>query len=44
VSYEAPVNAEITVNTAEESIEESFAKIMGYLREMGYVPVPEVIG
>jgi adenylylsulfate kinase len=42
--YEAPVNAEITVNTAEESIEESFAKIMGYLREMGYVPVPEVLG
>jgi adenylyl-sulfate kinase len=42
--YEAPVNAEIAVNTAEESIEESFAKIMGYLREMGYVPVTEVLG
>ncbi len=42
--YEAPVNAEITVNTAEESIEESFAKIMGYVREMGYVPMPEVTG
>ena len=42
--YEAPVNAEITVNTAEESIEESFAKIIGYLQEMGYVPVPKVLG
>jgi adenylyl-sulfate kinase len=40
--YEAPTHAEITVNTAEESIEDSFAKIMSYLREKGYVPAPEV--
>jgi adenylyl-sulfate kinase len=42
--YEAPAHAEITVNTAEESIEESFAKIMGYLQEKGYLPAPEVSG
>ena len=42
--YETPLNPEITVNTAEESIEESFAKIMGYLEEMGYIPVTEVVG
>jgi adenylyl-sulfate kinase len=35
--YEAPTHAEITVNTAEESIEDSFAKIMSYLREKGYL-------
>ena len=29
--YERPLNPEITVNTAEESIEESFTKIIGYL-------------
>jgi adenylyl-sulfate kinase len=40
--YEAPTHAEITVNTAEESIEDSFAKIMSYLREKGYVPATEV--
>jgi len=39
--YEQPLNPEITVNTTEESIEESFAKIMRYLEEMGYVPVLE---
>jgi adenylyl-sulfate kinase len=42
--YEAPAHAEITVNTAEESIEESFAKIMGYLREKGYIPAPAEFG
>ena len=42
--YEHPLDPEITVNTAEESIEESFTKIMGYLEEMGYVPVPEMVG
>jgi adenylyl-sulfate kinase len=39
--YEPPPNAEITVNTDKESIEASFAKIMGYLEEKGYVPVLE---
>jgi len=42
--YEAPPDAEITVNTDRESIEESFAKIIGYLEEKGYVPVPELAG
>jgi len=42
--YEPPLNPEITVNTAEESIDESLAKIMGYLEEMRYVPAPEMIG
>jgi adenylylsulfate kinase len=42
--YEAPLDAEITVNTDKESIEESFAKIIGYLEEKGYVPVPELAG
>jgi adenylylsulfate kinase len=41
--YEQPLNPEITVNTAKESIEESFAKIMRYLEERGYVPVPEAM-
>jgi adenylyl-sulfate kinase len=42
--YEPPLNPEITVNTAEESIDESFAKLMGYLEAMRYVPAPEMVG
>lgn len=42
--YEAPLNAEITVKTDEESIEESSAKIIRYLEEKGYIPVPELAG
>jgi adenylyl-sulfate kinase len=42
--YEPPLNPEITVNTAEESVEESFAKIMAYLEERGYVPLREIAG
>ena len=42
--YEPPTDAEITVNTDEESIEASFAKIMNYLEERGYVPVLEIAG
>ncbi len=42
--YEAPSNAELTVYTDKESIEESSAKIIGYLEEKGYVPVPEIAG
>lgn len=41
--YEPPLNAEITVNTAQESIEESFAKIVAYLEEKGYIPIPELV-
>ena len=40
--YEPPFEPEITVNTAEESIEESFSKIVAYLEEVGYIPLPEV--
>lgn len=39
--YEPPLNPEIRVSTGEESIEESFAKIMAYLEEGGYVPARE---
>ena len=35
--YEAPTNAEITVHTGDESIEESAAKILGYLEERGLI-------
>jgi adenylyl-sulfate kinase len=41
--YEPPSDPEITVNTAEESIEESFSKILAYLEELGYIPLPEVV-
>ncbi len=33
--YEAPVNPEVTVHTADESIEESAEKILGYLKKRG---------
>ncbi len=36
--YEVPERAEVTVNTAEESIEESAEKILAYLRSEGLVP------
>jgi adenylyl-sulfate kinase len=42
--YEAPLNPEISLNTGDESIEESFAHIMTYLEERGYVPVRELTG
>ena len=29
--YEAPLHPEITINTAEETVEESFEKLLGYL-------------
>ena len=35
--YEAPTNAEITVHTGDESIEESAAKILAYLEERGLI-------
>lgn len=35
--YEEPTNAEVTVDTSEESIEESADKILAYLREQGLV-------
>ena len=35
--YEAPTNAEITVHTGDESIEESANKILAYLEERGLI-------
>ncbi len=36
--YEPPENPEIVCHTAEETIEESVAKVLGYLEEHGYIP------
>ncbi|MGQ9713618.1 MAG: adenylyl-sulfate kinase [Anaerolineae bacterium] len=38
--YEPPLNPEIVVHTAEETPEESLAKILAKLEEMGYIPGP----
>jgi len=35
--YEAPENPEIVCHTAQETLEESVAKILAYLEEQGYV-------
>jgi len=35
--YEEPVNPEVVVNTAEEAIDESIAKIIGKLEQLGYL-------
>ena len=36
--YEAPLNPEVTVNSETEDLEESVAKVMAKLEELGYVP------
>lgn len=36
--YEPPLNPEVVCRTAEETVEESVAKILGYLEERGLVP------
>lgn len=36
--YEPPLNPEVVVHTAEETPEESLAKILTTLEEMGYIP------
>jgi len=36
--YEAPENPEIVCRTAEETVEESVARILAYLEDNGYVP------
>jgi adenylyl-sulfate kinase len=41
--YEPPSSPEIVVRTDRETIEESFARIVGYLEEKGYVPTREVV-
>ncbi len=42
--YEPPLKPEIRVRTGAESLEESFARILDYLEENGYVPTREVSG
>ncbi|NJK63424.1 MAG: adenylyl-sulfate kinase [Synechococcaceae cyanobacterium SM2_3_1] len=37
--YEPPLNPEVICNTAEETLEESVAKVMQALQTMGYLPV-----
>jgi adenylyl-sulfate kinase len=39
--YEEPEKAEVVVHTAEESVEESLAKILKTLEVMGYIPASE---
>jgi adenylyl-sulfate kinase len=36
--YEPPDNPEIVCHTANETIEESVARVLGYLEENGYIP------
>jgi adenylyl-sulfate kinase len=36
--YESPENPEIVCRTADETIEESVARVLGYLEENGYIP------
>lgn len=36
--YEAPVNPEITVNTAEHSLEQCIDQVISYLEERGIIP------
>jgi adenylylsulfate kinase len=38
--YEAPLSAEIECRTDLETLEESAAKVLSRLQEMGYLPVP----
>jgi adenylyl-sulfate kinase len=36
--YEAPENAEVTIDSGAETIEQSLARILGKLEELGYAP------
>jgi len=36
--YEEPENPEIVCHTAQETLEESTAKVIAYLEEHGYIP------
>jgi len=38
--YEAPTNPEITVNTAEHSLEECVQQVISYLEAKGVIPTP----
>ncbi|MBF8267768.1 MAG: adenylylsulfate kinase [Dehalococcoidia bacterium] len=35
--YEEPLNPEVVINTQHESVDESVSKVLGKLRDMGYV-------
>jgi adenylylsulfate kinase-like enzyme len=39
--YEPPENPEVTIDSSTETIEESLAKILLKLEELGYVPLSE---
>lgn len=41
--YEAPLNADVECRTDEESLEESTAKVLMYLEQLGYVPTASAI-
>ncbi len=41
--YEPPHDPEITLHTDQESVEDSFRRIMTYLEEMGYIPTRELV-
>jgi adenylylsulfate kinase len=36
--YEAPENPEIVCHTASETVEESVARVLGYLEQNGHIP------
>jgi len=42
--YEAPENPEVTVDSGTETIEESLAKVLSKLEELGYAPPAEEAG
>ena len=37
--YEEPINAEIICHTEQETVDESIAKVISSLKEMGYLPI-----
>ena len=42
--YEEPLNAEITVHTADETPEQSAGRIVAYLEEHNFIPAGEKVG
>ena len=40
--YESPLNPEVVIESDKETPEQSVAKIMAKLEELGYVPVPSI--
>lgn len=40
--YEEPLNPEVSLSTDNESVDESTCKVLGKLRELGYLPAEEV--